>query len=146
MNDENATTRKLETNRGRPDLAALASQAAITLDRKARGIDVPVDSVHRLVEFLRGTVEAPLPGNAARLLDPLTADVLSRAFAAGELHGIPQLKEKANEVIERLEAVREQTEKQALEELRDFCIALSRSAQSEYIAAWTALPQHPFRR
>jgi hypothetical protein len=79
------------------------------------------------------------------LLDPLTADVLSRAFAAGELHSIP-LKEKANEVIERLEAVREQTEDQVLKELRDFCIALSRSAQAEFVAAWTALPQHPFRR
>jgi hypothetical protein len=51
MKDANATSRKQEPNRSKPDLAALASQAAITLDRKARGIDVPVDSVYRLAEF-----------------------------------------------------------------------------------------------
>ncbi len=145
MNDATAARTSSAVTSSKPNLAVLASQAAIALHRKAKGKDAQLNTVILLGELLRGTVDTPSV-NAAKLLDPLTADLLSRAFADSHLDSLPQLREKATQVIDQLLNVQGEARTEVLTTLSDFCLALSRGAQAEYLAAWMVLPPHPFRR
>jgi hypothetical protein len=126
------------------NLAILASKAALALGRRAEGIDASLDSVRELATLLRSKVPVR-PSSAERLLDPLTTDLLTRAFVAGEMQSLPELNNRAAEVVEALFNVDTENRPEALEKLRDFCIALSRSAQASSTATTTSAP-HPFRR
>lgn len=128
-----------------PNLALLASRAAIVLDRKAHGFDVPLESVLELARVLRNRVKAGDSSKAAWLLDPLTTDLLSRALVGGESRSMPELSEWAVEIVEALSKVGADTGVNKLRELRDFCVALSRSAQARSVAASSASRPHPFR-
>jgi hypothetical protein len=136
-----------------PSLATLASVAAIALDKRVHGIDVPLDPVFELATALREVIEdstePSAPGGVrASFHDPLTVDLLGRALhsssVGGELRSVEELVEKATEMTERL-ASSDKDSAQEYGALRDFCIALSRAAQARY-AATHLPPRHPYRR
>jgi hypothetical protein len=128
-----------------PNLAVLSSKAAIVLDKKAHRIDAPLDSVLQLASMLRNRLQVPGSANAVKLLDPLTTDLLSRTFV-GESRSLPELSKRAVEIVEALSKVGAETPPNKLKELRDFCVALSRSAQARSVATSDAFSTHPFRR
>jgi len=160
------------TGRPRENLAVLASSAAINLDRMARGTSASLEPLKQLAAALRDALnskveipnvadnnigpsgqngvlsESESHGHTA-LLDPVAADLLSRALP-GNLGGpggsLPELSSKTQEFIEQLESVSESESKVILEELRDLCIAVSRSAQAQYAIAQFGGPEHPYQR
>jgi hypothetical protein len=134
-----------------PDLATLASIAAIALDRRANGFEASLDPVVDLAaELQRSLTESPSsggpPGIRAALLDPLTVDLLGRALSSSydvELRSVPEVASKAREVIEQLSSSGAESAK--IRALRDFCLALSRAAQA-HSAAFRVTQDHPYRR
>jgi hypothetical protein len=117
-------------------LAMRASLAAIALDQRLRDGHSPLGAVRKLVEVLKNTIE-PLPGEAApaSLLDPVAAELLNRALAnanaATTLTSLPEVSAHVIDLIARLEEAEDITDPDELELLRNFCLALSQSAQLE---------------
>jgi hypothetical protein len=122
-------------------LAMRASLAAIALDRRLRDEKAPLTHVTKLVEALKNTIE-PLPGSVApaNLLDPVAAELLNRALAnakaATALTSLPEVSAHVRDFIARLEHVEAITTLDEIRVLRDFCLALSQSAQLEMPAAF----------
>jgi hypothetical protein len=117
-------------------LAVRASLAAIALDQRLRDEHTPLTEVTKLVEVLKNTIE-PLPGEVtpANLLDPVAAELLNRALAnakaANSLTSLPEVSARVSELIVELERAEEISDSEELALLRDFCLALSQSAQIE---------------
>jgi hypothetical protein len=155
----------------RENLAVLASTAAINLDRMAKGRSASLDPIRELAAALRealnsrvdipntledlgenvsnSTLTNPQNSGHTALLDPVAADLLSRALPASfgsQGLSLPELSTKTEEFITALESVDQSESKPLLEKLRDLCIAFSRSAQAQNAITHFAGPEHPYQR
>lgn len=130
-------------------LAVVASVAAVELDNLRLGRDQLLDAVPRLAGMLRDAIPEPPPANASRaLLDPVKADVFSQALSASgkELKSLREISVSTREMADLLQAVQGLGGQSELVALRDFCVALSRSAQAEVAAHHDNRPSSPYRR
>lgn len=132
------------------NLAFLASAAAVELDGMLHGSDEDLRFASQLGDALRARVPASDTTPAARaLLDPIMADLFGRALyraSGSELHSTQEVRTGARAMADRLAAVGPDTESEQLRELRDFCVALSQSAQADLAARRELRPMSRFRK
>lgn len=135
------------------DLASLASRAAINLDDMLLGRTQDTCSILRLAKVFRGKLEVGSPDEKRQwLIDPPTAVIVSCAMhevdADQPSETIEQVKRFAEEIARQLEAVATPSHPDAtqLAMLRDYCVALSRSAASATYSPPELEEVHPYRR
>jgi len=142
-----ARTEAESTSTRNSDLAILACQAAIELDNVILRRSTPRHAVRDLASKIREAVNVPDPALPSSLLDPNTTVALNRAI--GGLTTLDELLERAQQVSERLLHVSSLTVasvgNEEWEELRRFCLALSRHAASLRQAP-DERSHHPLRR
>lgn len=147
-----ATEQQADTRRA-PNLAVLASLAAIALDRKLRGQEESLGSVNELVLQLRSALAAgtsPSVGQVAQAFVSLSAvDVLGRALLMATsvpATSMDDITSRAKVLLDGLEGAAREDDPAKLRELRDFCVALSRSFQAQWGAMFPTVPEHPYVR
>jgi hypothetical protein len=140
------------------DLSALACGAATELDNLARGKQTDLEMVKQLVEALPSCLTDEIDAAALRLhLDPTSVVVMKRAIdqsmslpaGTDTMEGLEQV---ATKIWQDLQSVSRSPEaykqgRQAeIQELRDFCLALSRSVATHrrLVSDWK--PRNPYRR
>lgn len=131
------------------DLATLASRAAVELDDRILQRANTLPSVRRLSEILASSVaEVHDAASPSSSLNPSTAVLLRRAIPGGhELNSLEELLEEARKLTGRINNLveNERPEPAALEQLREFCLELSRKALAMRRSPLER-PGHPFRR
>ncbi len=138
------------------DLETVACEAAIELDNLIRGRSQIAASVKKLADRLTKELpEATDLSSIKHLVDPSTVIVLSGAISellgAGQPNEVQELTRAAGRVAQRLLAVSNDPEGSrgdilSLEQLRGFCLALSKRAAAARGSAIEAKPQHPYRK
>lgn len=137
------------------DLASLACNAAIELDNLLIGQRPPLLAVRKLAYRL--TKDLPIAPDAASgkfLVDPSTVVVMNRVIRESSWLGRPsqvqELTQAAGKVAKQLLAVSSDPNALAdtgsLEQLRTFCLTLSRRAAASRGSAMETRPPHPFRK
>jgi hypothetical protein len=145
-----------------PDLPILAARAAMQLDRAIgatrRGQAVPglrFDAIEELSRRVSQVSASISGGTASRaLVDPLTASVLSRAYAEAThapLQSWQDLEKAASELSRLFEQASHHPKKApdpvaGLELLRDFCVKLSEYAALKRQLAYGERPVPPHWR
>jgi hypothetical protein len=143
-----------------PDLPLIAARAALQLDvflaglrngtEVGRGRVDAIQSLSRMVSSLTG---GQAEGGMRNLVDPITADVLSRAYTEAA-HSAPlstwqQLEQAIHDLAAKLSQVGMGTTKenqvQALVVLRDFCLRLSEYAANKRQIAYGEKPRSQYR-
>lgn len=137
------------------DLPFLSSRAAIELDNVVLGRPTELSSVKALVRRLSNSFE-PIHETATprSLMDPATLTVVSRAISGSQwtskLTTVDQLVTEAWNLTSSMKKSSEDRtstpEKQVLERMRDFCVALSKCAASYRKTIHAARPVHRYRR
>jgi len=138
------------------DLASLACNAAIELDNLLIGQAPTLDSVrklaHRLTRELPTVVEA---SGEKHLIDPSTIVVMSRVIRDSTWlrrpSHIQDLTQTAGNIAQQLLSVSDsrdttQTDTSSLEQLRTFCLTLSKRAAAARGSAVETKPPHPYRK
>lgn len=138
------------------DLETVSCEAAIELDNIISGRSQTTDSLKRLAERLtRELPEASDFSSIKHLVDPSTVIVMSGAIrelpGAGQLNEVQELTRAAGRVAKRLLAVSGDPagslrDVPSLEQLRAFCLALSKSAAAASGSVIEAKPEHPYRK
>lgn len=124
----NVTRTSSDSSKHDEDLASLASQAAVALDNLVLGRGSDLAAVKRLADVVCGSLETQ------PAIDLTTAVAVHHALV--EMSGVTssktvdELRKNAMEFIERLSktAEHESLEPAEIKNLRDVCVALSRSA------------------
>jgi hypothetical protein len=125
-------------------VALQASLAAIALDQRIRDKNASVADVDKLVALLRSTMEAQ-PSGQKNLIDPTAVDLWTRALSQSHLEqtlsnagsgpsalsSLPEVTKVVEELMTKLEQASVLSDPRELTELRNFCVALSRSAQRD---------------
>lgn len=131
-----------------PDLPMLSAQAAMELDNYRSSGLASFEAVKSLSQRLKNSFTPTVPRKA--LLDSGTVTLVGRAFhstlLAGKEFTVDQLSDELWEMAERLEKVESDPAHEPIEEIRDFCVALSECAASCRQAFHELRPAHPFRR
>jgi hypothetical protein len=137
-------------------VALQASLAAIALDQRIRDKNASVSDVEKLVALLRSTIGAP-PAGQKNLLDPTAIELWTRALnrshleqtlsntdsGSSALSSLPEVTQVVEELMAKLEQASALTDPRELTELRNFCVALSQSAQLDLpsVFANTGFPE-----
>jgi hypothetical protein len=143
-----------------PELPLIAARAALQLDvflaalrtgtSVAHGRVDAIESLSRMVSSLTGGQAA---GGVHALVDPMTADVLSRAYTDAA-HSAPlstwqQLEQAIHDLAGKLAQVgvgsTRDDQVQALVVLRDFCLRLSEYAANKRQIAYGEKPRSQYR-
>jgi hypothetical protein len=134
-------------------LATVACEAAIELDNLVRGRSESTGSIRKLADRLTKELpEASDLSSIKHLIDPSTVIVMSGAIrellCPGPMRGVQDLTRAAGKVAQRLLLISgnpagSRGDLTSLEELRDFCLALSRRAAAARGAVTEAKPRHP---
>jgi hypothetical protein len=132
------------------NFAFLALEAAVELDDIIHGKVSSGDAVIELVKSLRETTSEIGGSSLTSLADPLSADLLNRALeqsSSPPISTVESLIRRANDVASSLQKARRGSGVEELENLRNFCLALSQvtSAYQQEERERTR-PQHPQRR
>ncbi len=129
-----------------PDLCSLAADAAVELDLLINGEPTALDGVRRLGERLSQALDQP----AHRLqVDTETETVLGQAFTragADPATILGELVQRTERIAFELSSTQSETERNALELQRAFCLALSQSAAAYRQLIFDVRPPHPYRR
>ena len=119
------------------DLASMACRAAIELDNTILGRGQHFETVTRLADQMSYLVSRIKPTSSTSFTDPTAVVLMKRAvedFAIGKVHPstVDELAEIASTIQQSLrELLREQQpNKEHLQKMRSFCLALSESASS----------------
>jgi len=130
------------------DLPLLATRAAIELDRLLAGEDIGLESVTTLADLLAGSAEAQ-PGQPARsVMDPATITVMNRVISDyyEKPQSLAELAQRSLDIAKSFPTTHSSSpEKSKLENLRQFCIALSMYAASYRQSLFGSGVKHPFR-
>lgn len=134
-----------------PELATLASDAAIELDLLINGEETDLAAVKELASYLAKTsAETPSTPTERRFsVDMATETILGRAFVqTGADHNsiIENLLQKTREVASELNTAANTQHPVSLERIRAFCLALSQSAAAYRQLFLGARPENPYRR
>jgi hypothetical protein len=147
-----ASEQQARTRRA-PNLAVLASLAAIALDRKSRGQEESLASVNELAKQLRNCLAAgtaPGAGRVAQAFVSLNAvDVLGRALlmaTAVPATSLDDITSRATVMLDGLENAATEDDLTKIRALMDFCVALSRSFQAQWGSLFPTVPEHPYVR
>ena len=132
------------------NFAFLALEAAVELDDIIRGKASSSDAVIELAKSLQETTSEIGGSSLTSLADPLSADLLNRALeqsSSPRMSTVESLIRRANDVASSLQKARSGSGAEELENLRNFCLALSQvtSAYQQEERERTR-PQHPRRR
>jgi len=136
-----------------PDLAVLASLAAIALDRRIQGHGVSTSPVTDLAIALGQALQSrtSLSDHAAQigLLNPAAVDLISRALprdTAAPPRTVRELTSAADDIIQVLKEPTGTLEAKDWKRLRDFCLALSQCVQSQWALNQSKVLDHPYAR
>jgi hypothetical protein len=138
------------------DLASLACDAAIELDNLILDRAREVAAVRKLSDRLAKELpDAPDFSSLKHLVDPSTLVVMSRAILetpwAGQASEVQELTRAAGKIAQRLLSVSSdpgasRADIPGLEQLRTFCLALSRRAAAARGSAIETKTPHPYRK
>lgn len=134
-----------------PDLPFLASEAAVDLDNLLSGRSIELSAIRQLAVRLKNSIEVnPIGGGPRSLMDPATLTVLGEAVV---LVAVPSSSTKVEDVLsqvmkiaDELTTVDTQQNQKDIEQARDFCVALSKTAASYRMTFRDLRLPHPFRR
>jgi hypothetical protein len=144
---QNATQLVLPSSR---NFAFLALSAAVELDDILHDKPSPAEALGELSEALRKITSVTGSATLTSLADPLSADLIGRALerhSSTPINTVSALVQRANEVASSLTTTTQGSPKGDIEDLRNFCIALSKVAGSfQQQERERARPQHPYRR
>lgn len=134
-----------------PDLPLLASEAAIDVDNLLAGESVDRTAMRRLSQKLSESIGRDSTGGVVRShLDIATLTVLGEAISETvekrSLKKVEDLLSKASKIANVLAYDDPQSNREGLEQARDFCVALSRATVSYIESISDPRPSHPFRR
>jgi len=134
-----------------PDLSFQASRAAVELDNLLNDEQTDLTVVRDLATALVRSVSEGGTGSEGRrmLMDPSEANVFSQAFASTGSRSVLTLQELVDSVRWVAEALSKASSDgtSGIRALRDFCLALSRSARAQFAASLEEdRPGHPYRR
>lgn len=139
------------------NLSDVASRAAVELDNLLLGKSRDLQATTDLIEYITDSI--PENANSVKSgtgLDTTTVIVLNRAIgdssvAAHTVSTVADLATEIHKILRQLEdfkSNRNDSEKvvdEKLVKLRDFCLALSKSASLQEMPSRDLEPQHPFR-
>ena len=131
-----------------PDLATLASNAAVELDLLIQGETVEANSVLELGKRLKETLTGDASQTKRLHVDTASETILGRAFAetgSDPKNILAELFERTEKAAKDL-ASSASSGKESLEWLRAFCLALSQSASAYRQLSYNMRPPHPYRR
>jgi hypothetical protein len=144
------------------DFASLGSQAAIALDKLVLGEEAETEAVERLVDRISVSMEVPISDwltsrrpVSESLISPTTVVLMTEAMGesrlAQDLKTVGEVVKQTRDVASRLRKVLEQhgienDNKRELEELRAFCLALSRKASASEPSVLETMGEHICRR
>ena len=133
-----------------PNLSFIASQAAIELDNLLLGTSKKLDAVHDLALRLKNSAEEISGSTTMRnLMDPQSIRVFSQAYTETQGESVSTIDELANKawrIAGDLDEAKADPQRQTLERLRSFCVALSRIASAQRMAMMDRKPGLPFKR
>lgn len=134
------------------DLGTIACYAAIELDELLRACNASLAAIPRLVEMLMDEVPVDIgEPNSTTLVDYCTIVKIDNAIRQAGIQpprDVSELSKQTGQITQRLHNLVENPddrfERDELEELRSFCIALSRSNSLQSATAWQRQQPHPF--
>ena len=132
-----------------PDLATLASNAAVELDLLIQGETVEANSVLELGKRLKETLTDDASQTKRLHVDTASETILGRAFAetgSDPKNILAELFERTEKAAKDLASFSASSGKESLEWLRAFCLALSQSASAYRQLSYNMRPPHPYRR
>lgn len=134
-----------------PELASLASDAAVELDLLINGEETDLSSVKELARYLSETSdhEPAATGERRLSVDTATETILGRAFVqAGDDHAniLNNLFDRTRTVASELSSADSSHDQGSLEWVRAFCLALSQSASAYRQLILNSRPENPYRR
>ena len=134
-----------------PDLPFLASEAAIDIEILLSGAKEDLSAIRRLAERLNNSIDSGTEdGRPRSLMDQATLTVLNEAVAEAVRHEslqrVEDLMSEALKIFKLLSDEHLKDNRNALEQARDFCVALSRAAMAYRKSIRDLRPSHPFRR
>jgi hypothetical protein len=134
-----------------PEFSLVASQAAIELDNVIRGkTSYRLTSIKRVADFLKCSFEKN-SGQAEKMtFDSSTLAVLGNAFdtmvEGYHAQTVIELVDNAWKVAEQLETSDKGSDKQILEQMREFCVVLASCVSSYRQSIEDMAPTHPYKR
>lgn len=131
------------------DLPFLAAEAAVDIDNLLTDGGTLSESVLRLAELLRQSVDVGTGSTPKSLMDPATLSVLGEAIELAQRPSeftTTTLLVEAAKIAEELSAVGREHPPAALESARDFCVALSIVSAAYHKSIFDLHPPHPSRR
>lgn len=141
---ESTQRRKLRINDSY--LPLLVSQAALELDRVARGEIKSLSRANDFFDFLRESLEADAGETENRWLDPETVDVFEHALrstgTAGDMRTVQDVIREALQVVEKTK----EDSPADTEGLLRFCVAFGNSLLSHRAQYRPEVPANPYRR
>ncbi|MDI6735554.1 MAG: hypothetical protein QME42_05090 [bacterium] len=134
-----------------PDLPFLAAEVAIDVDNLLAGTSEDQTAMRCLADKLLQSTELDSDSGTTRSqMDLATRTVLGEAVSETvkkeSLKKIEDLLAKANQIAKVLVSDNPQNNREGLEQARNFCVALSRSAAAYSESIRDLRPSHPFRR
>lgn len=127
-----------------PEMPFLAAQAALELDLLAKNKPRGLEHVEKLADMLASISEAG--GNYS---DPVSTGVLSRALTGFFASGPETLSDygtRRREIAEILQHVADGDKEPRIEQLRDFCLSVSRFSSTSQTDLYGNRQRHPFRK
>ena len=122
-----------------PDLAFLASQAAIELDALLSQRSTELAAVRELAEQLRNSITlSSADGGPQSLMD--------RTHPTQTVTRIRDLVSRAAAIADDLQRSDPIRDRERLEWAREFCVSLSKTAAAYRKSIYDLRPAHPFRR
>ena len=150
MNDPGKCTRLRILD---PEFSMIASQAAIELDNVILGKpNVKSTSIKKLADFLKCSLHQTTSqvGQAERMnFDSNTIAVLGSAFdviSESEDKTVGDVLKEALNLADKLETSEADKDRQTLEQMREFCVALASCVSSYRQSVEDWVPRHPRRR
>ena len=135
-----------------PELPTLAARAAVELDALRRGRSDDAESVTKLSQLLRDSVqkvELPQGRQLAALMDASTVVIVARALRRSEKKEVNTTKEVwelTREIADALAQAASQQTGARLDDLRDFCLEVARGTAAHLHTFRSSRAPHPFRR
>jgi len=141
----------------RVDLPFLALRAAIDLDNLIGKRSEDLKAINQLVEMIsQELVLSACETTSMAQLNPATAVVLNYAIDDSKISTaqtkISELIRETRQIVQSLREVAENTQKalaeepETIEQLKSFCLALSKRALASEAPSYEEESQHPYRR
>ena len=115
------------------DFAFLALKAAVEVDNISHGRPTTKDAMVELAKSLLEATSAAGPGSQVFLNDPVSAELVNRAFEQtkiGPIDSLDALIQHAKKVASSLQQPPKNSGSDELQKLRNFCLALSQVTSS----------------